>query len=163
MALLIRGASQCLICHHIIQIGDEVISFAPFIPNELDPLYLFHDANFHQDCFLNHPLADMAMKRYEEITERTRHEARIDAITKVLITDPDDYFTLGHLTDDVTNPLYPYNYLHLRRSMLSSWPDLEKVYALIKALEASGKWKGNALKWIADVLEKALHSRDMTA
>jgi hypothetical protein len=81
---------------------------------------------------------------------------RIDAITNVLITDPDDYFTLGHLSDDENDPLYPYNYVHLRRSMLSSWTDLEKVYLLVKKLEASGTWKGIGLKWAADVLEKAL-------
>ncbi len=154
MAILIRGASQCQICHRIIQINDEVISFPPFIPNELDPLYLFHDANFHHDCFRNHPLVNAATQRYEELKER--NQIRIDAITKVIITDPDDYFTLGHLTDDETDPLYPYNYLHLRRSMLSSWADLEKVYTLIKVLDASGKWKGNALKWALSVLEKAL-------
>ena len=94
---------------------------------------------------------------------KAQHEARIDAITNVEIVDPDDYFTLGHLTEDETNPLYPYNYMHLRRSMLSTWIDLEKVYGLIKELERSGKWKGNALKWIIEVLEKALHPPSLPA
>jgi len=148
-----RGASPCQICNQVIQVHDDVISFPPFIPNEFDPLYLFHDANFHQDCFLQHPLGDAATKRYEEL--KAHHQTRIDAITNTPITDPDDYFTLGHLTEDETNPLYRYNYLHLRRSKLSDWADLEKVYKLIKVLDASGQWKDNALKWVLSVLEKA--------
>lgn len=156
MALLMRGATVCPICKRVIGTEDAVISFLPFIPNELDPLYVFNDANFHRDCFLNHPLADAANKRYEDLKEHTRHDARIDAITKARIVDPDDYFTLGHLTDDENNPLYPYNYVHLRRSMLSTWTDLGKVYLLVKKLEASGTWKGDGLRWAVDVLEKAL-------
>jgi len=135
VALLIRGASSCPICNQVIQVHDDVISFPPFIPNEFDPLYLFHDANFHRDCFLNHPFANAATKRYEEL--ETHHQTRIDVITNTPITDPDDYFMLGHLTDDATDPLYRYNYLHLRRSKLSNWTDLEKVYRLIKALDAN--------------------------
>ena len=28
------------------------------VGNELDPLYLFHDSAFHEECFRRHPLAE---------------------------------------------------------------------------------------------------------
>ena len=158
MAILIRGATKCSICNKVMQEGDEVVSFPPFIPNELDPLYFFHDAAFHADCFHSHRLAGLAQKRYRELEERAL-PPYIDTISGEIVDDPDDHFTFGHLTDNKSNPLYIYNYAHLSRSHLPSWAELDRAYELIKQLQSSGTWKGSVLDWIIDVLEDAIRKR----
>ena len=62
MALFIPGM-KCPICQQPI-LGDHSRRlFPPFITDEKDPLYVFHDATVHEECFQRHPLASQALER----------------------------------------------------------------------------------------------------
>lgn len=158
MAIIIRGKTNCHFCGAVIDDGQEVTSFPHFINNELDPLSVFDDGAFHSECFRNHPLAEKARNRYEEILQRNDPANRNCVVCNRRITNPDDYFTIGHLTDDATAPLYDYNYTHAHSSCLPDWVELRRIYKLIGDLHSSGSWRGHALESILRELEEAKQS-----
>jgi hypothetical protein len=164
MAIIIRGKTKCHFCGTVIKDGQEVRSFPHFITNELDPLSVFDDGAFHEECFDNHPLADKALKRYEEILQRNGPACRYCVVCKKQITDPDDYFTMGHLTDNPATQLYDYNYTHAHSSCLQQWAELRKVHKLVKNLHLSEYWRGQGLARILLELEEAMqNSEDSSA
>jgi hypothetical protein len=145
MAIVIRGKSKCPLCGKLIEEGQEIESFSPFVANELDPLYMFTDGAFHSTCFYNHPLAEKAQARWAEIVERNGRGKRLCVVCKREIKHPDDYFTIGHLVEDRNHSLYRYNYCEAHRSCLPRWSELPYVYKLIEDLRESGTWEGPTL------------------
>src|SRR6266849_7238339 len=109
MALFYPGL-PCSICGKPILEGQNKVMFSPFVSNEADPLFPFNDGVFHSECFQNHPLAHAAKTRYAEVRDKSKPENRRCPVCRQMITDPDDYLPIGHLTDDVSHPLYRFNY-----------------------------------------------------
>jgi hypothetical protein len=128
------------------------VSFPPFIGNEKDPLYLFHDSAFHAECFRQHALAESALILLQEMETKTAPSNRRCAVCEQPLNDPDDYFSLAHLVSDRIHPLYLYNYGQFHLTCLSQWPERKRLISLLSALEASGQWKGKSLKWLLDRL-----------
>jgi len=155
MAIVIGGKSRCPICGNVIKDGQEIVSFPPFVGNELDPLWFFSDAAFHASCFQEHPLAQEALHRSEELLRHIPPSNRLCVICKREIEEFDDYFSLGHLVADPAHPLFRYNYLQAHRSHLAQWPELSQLSKLIQDLKESGAWRGPALDYILTVLKKA--------
>lgn len=158
MAIIILGKTKCHFCGAVLDNGQEVSSFPHFINNELDPLSVFDDGAFHRQCFYNHPLAAKAEKRYEEILQRHSPANRKCVVCQKQFTNPDDYFTIGHLTDNPAAPLYDYNYTQAHSSCLGSWAELRHVYEMVKDLHLSGSWRGLALESILKELEEAIQN-----
>ena len=152
MALRIRGKTSCPLCELVIHESDPVVCFPAFVSNELDPLYLFNDASFHHECFANHPLAEEAGSRNEAISERTSPENRKCTACGQLITEPDDYFCVYHLTDSPADALFQFNYLQLHRSCMADWPLKNELESLLNELNSSGRWKGPALSYLLQQL-----------
>jgi hypothetical protein len=155
MAILIEGM-DCPICGRQLKDEDEKTMFTPFVGNTFDPLIIFSDATLHKECYLKHPLAKEAQRRYNEQTERNLRINRICNVCKNDIKHPDDYFGVGHLTNDSKSPLYQYNYLHLHRSCIKYWNDFSNFNRLIIDYRDSGKWGGKGLDYIKNTLEKSL-------
>lgn len=152
MAIFIVGKTQCPLCEQIIEEGEEIVSFPPFIPNDLDPLWIFSDGVFHAACFYREPLANKAVLRYEELRQKNGPGNRICVVCSSEIKDPDEYITLGHLTEDEKHPLFKYNYAQVHRSCLSKWSEVPFLCQEIRQLSQSGTWGGKALeKLIADL------------
>lgn len=156
MAIIINGKTKCDFCGALIEDGQEATSFGHFINNERDPLAIFNDGAFHLHCFRNHPLADGAQKRSEEILQRLAPNNRVCVVCNERITNPDDYFTVWHLTNNPAAPLYDYNYTQAHASCLPDWGELRQVYKLLKDLQLSESWRGHALESILRELEEAL-------
>lgn len=156
MAIVIEGKTPCLLCWRVIEAGQEIVGFPAFVTNELDPLLLFNDAAFHEECFIKHPLAEKVLKRVEELRRRTGPGNRFCVVCGKEITNPDDYFTMGYLVDDPHHPLYHYNYTQAHHSHLPKWAELPYVYELIEDLKQSGTWRGETLDKLSDELRIAL-------
>ena len=156
MAIVIEGKTLCGICEKTIEAGQRIIAFPAFAPNELDPLRVFNDAAFHEECFYRHPLAEKALARKEKLFERTGPGHRFCLICGRDITNPDEYMIFGHLTDDETHALYQYNYAQFHRSCLSHWSELPYIYAQFEKLKESGTWRGKALEWLLSELKELL-------
>jgi len=155
MAIFVEGM-QCSLCGKPMTLDQELVGFPPFIPNTLDPLYFINDATLHAHCFYNHPLATKSLERLREGRKTSNH---ICAVCGQKIDHPDDYFLLGHLTDEPTHPLYAYNYLQFHKSHLPNWDHLLKAYELLMELKHSGTWGGKSLDWMLQHLESALRSQ----
>jgi hypothetical protein len=95
---------------------EDLVSFSPFVANCRDPLYQFSDAAFHRTCFQAHPLAREATRRSEEVRAYGAPGQRRCVVCAQEIMDPDDYFGTGFLTEDATNPVFEFNYLHIHKS-----------------------------------------------
>lgn len=154
MPLITLGQSTCTLCGKTIREGDEIVAFPPFVSNVRDPLFRFNDFVSHRWCFERDPLVEKAQRRWREVQDRLGPGNRFCAVCHREITDPDEYFTLGHLTEDETHPLYPYNYTQLHQSCLPLWPQRAEVYERLKELQRSGAWQGHALDGLIGELER---------
>jgi hypothetical protein len=161
MAVFIVGRTCCPLCERVIKEGEDIISFSPFVANQLDPLWIFSDGVFHADCFHREPLSHKALERYQEIRRRLGPGNRFCVVCEEEIKDPDNYFTLGYLTEDESEPLYKYNYTQVHRSCLSNWPELSRVFAEIDKFNISGKWEGDALDRILADLARYFESSEV--
>ena len=135
----------------------DVVAFAPFVPNELDPLWVFSDGVFHSECFSRHPLAERARARLAYLHERTSRPDTgypLCALCEREITDPDAYITLGHLTDDVASPMYRYNCVQAHEYCLARWDELPRVYRWLEEQKRAGAWRGVALDWLLTKLRR---------
>lgn len=151
MAILIDGM-ECRLCSKPMNPEEETICFSAFVSNANDLLYSFSDACFHAACFLQHPLAEMALARHAEAVERLSPGHRTCAVCSNDITDPDDYFALGYLTSDEAEPVYAYQYLQLHRSHLADWPERLRVLTILQNFRDTKAWGGTGLDWAIDQL-----------
>lgn len=157
MVLFVRGM-KCGICGDPIREGEPLAGFPPFVPNRLDPLFMFSDGVFHQSCLEDHPLGSEALAQYAELRERLAPERRICASCGKRIDDPDDYFSTARLVGDSSHPLYRFNFLQLHKRCFGSWPHTAELKRLLSALEASGAWESSSLVSEIDDYEKSARS-----
>lgn len=145
MAIIVRG-TPCPLCGKPISETDETVAFPPFTANRRDPLFPFSDGVFHDACFRKHPLAGRVEARVEEF-DRQRARPRICAACREEIRDPDDYFTVGFLTDDEESPVFAFNYLELHRSHLREWSEYPRLRREVGAFQSSSAWEGPCVRW----------------
>jgi hypothetical protein len=153
MALLVRGSTKCRICGKVIAAGDRAILFEPFLANERDPLFFFSDGAFHKACIDAYSDGAAARERAAEVHEHSRPESRICVVCGEVIRDPDDYLGFGFLTvSEVAASRF--NYVHLHRSHIGRWHDLDAALEALEHLRDSGEWRGDRLaKLISELSE----------
>jgi hypothetical protein len=54
MAIFVPGM-KCPLCHQPITRDEPRRLFPPFVKDAGDPLFVFHDATVHEDCYLRDP------------------------------------------------------------------------------------------------------------
>jgi hypothetical protein len=155
MAIIIYGM-KCPLCDNSLEEGDEIVAFSPFVANELDPLFIFSDGAFHAKCFRLHPLSGRAQERYEESLTQLSPNNRYCVVCKREIKTPEDYFVIGKLVEDNSDPLHHFNYTQAHRSCLTKWAELPYVYELLEDLKQSGAWRGKYLDRLLIELRSAL-------
>lgn len=154
MAIIIEGKTPCQICGRVIEAGQKSVGLPSFVWNDLDPLMPFNDAAFHEQCFREHPSAERVASRVREMRERTGPGKRFCVVCGQKITNPDDYFVLGHLVDSEDHPLHRYNYTQAHISCLPAWEDRPRLHELLQELKRSGSWRGRMLDDVLAQLEK---------
>jgi hypothetical protein len=155
MGILTLGKTECVLCHKPISDAADVVIFPPFVANEADPLYLFNDAAAHESCFATHPLRHHALGRMREAEGENAPEKRNCIICGMPITDPDEFFTVGHLTDNKAQPVHRWNYAKMHKSCLSQWKGLEEVLQYLEAFRLSGQCCGHGVDYLIKILQKA--------
>jgi hypothetical protein len=153
MAIVLIGKTECVLCGGVLRDGDEVVSFSPFVSNELDPLWKFSDAAFHATCFHEDPLSEKARQRYHELRSHVGPGRRMCVVCKKEIMEPNDYFGVGYLTDD-QHPLHRYNYTQAHRSCLSQWSERSQLSKLLDDFNKSGAWRGVGLESLLSELDR---------
>ena len=150
MAVLILNQTKCVVCGTPILAGQKSVSFPPFVGNELDPLYLFHDSVAHEECLRQHPLAESAISTVREMQDKTVPNNLLCVACLKPILAPDDYLPFGHLVSDDAHPLFSFNYAQFHRNCLAQWSNHGYVRDLLRSLQRSGKWKGHSLAWLLE-------------
>jgi hypothetical protein len=153
VAIFIDGM-PCGLCAVPMRASDGIVGFPAFVGNEADPLLKFSDAVVHDACFRREPLAGQVEERVRELGENWEPAQRRCRACDEPITTPDEYFGLGHLTDDPTHALHPFNYAHLHRVCVKRWPDLGRVRTLANEQLASGAWKGIGMRRLVEDLHQ---------
>ena len=151
MAILIRGATQCGICHKVIGDNDAVTMFSHFVANELDPLLRFSDASFHEPCFRRDPLAPRA----QAVWDACKAVKMICRHCGKPIEDPDDHFPFVYFSDDPRDPAFKLNALQFHESCLRTWTGRREALDILVELRSSGKWKGRAMDSMIEVLQRS--------
>ena len=141
MAIFTPGMT-CPICGKQMLRTDEVVMFAPFVPNKRDPLYLFSDGVFHRACFDRHPLSEQATKYGNEAQDLHLPRNRVCIECNQVITDPEDYFSTGYLTKDRASSAFAFNYLQFHKQHFEKWDRASKFRRVIEALIDSEEWNG---------------------
>lgn len=145
--------SKCSICGETIGEKDSRISFPPFVSNQLDPLIIFNDSNFHKECFNNHHLSSKAIERLEVI-KRASKGGHVCDYCKKNITDYNEYFSLSFITDIKENNLFKYNNLQLHKSCIKKHNEIENILELLEELNASGEWAGNGISSVINIIKE---------
>jgi len=144
MSIIIDGKSHCAVCRKVIRAGERLVAFSAFVLNEKDPLWQFSDEAFHESCFLSQPRAQQAKRCYELLKDECGPERRICRECGGLITNPDDYFCTGYLTDEPSDLLYQFNRVQLHQRCVSRWRGLSPLYSTLRDYQETGRWTGKA-------------------
>jgi hypothetical protein len=155
VSIVIRDQTPCGICGRPLRSGESLECFSAFVPNELDPLYVFSDGAFHKSCFNADPRGRAARDRFDTLRVRTGPGHRVCVVCAGPIDLPDEYFSFGFVADH-PDRLRALNYLQFHRSHLPIWPGLQEASDALTELEQSGAWKGGGLRWLLNQLESAI-------
>lgn len=152
MTLLFLGLSSCAICGNILHEHESIVGFPAFIWNEADPLWEFNDAAVHNACLEHHPLRRQVEEAVAELGRKTGPGRRKCAVCGQEVMDPNDYLMVPRLSGERSALAHRFNYIHLHRSHVRQWNELQALLDVLEDLERSGTWKGNALRRFHDDL-----------
>lgn len=153
MAIFINGM-KCPLCGEPMFADQSVRMFKPFVSNPDDPLVVFNDATVHETCFLNDKRAVAAERRYKAFLDANAPASRVCRASGKLITDPDDYFALGFLTDDPSEPLHEFNWAHFSKDALGRWRERESLLALLDTARSNPKMHRAGIEWLIAEIQR---------
>jgi hypothetical protein len=142
MAIIILGKTKCQICQNPLLEADEIVGFPPLFANRRSGFRLFHDAGFHRSCVESHPLGPRAIALLERFMQSTGPGRRLCAACGSQITDPEDHFGAGLLTEDPSSPLDEFNFVSLHQSHFPMWIRGPEFRRLVEANQISDAWDG---------------------
>ncbi len=154
MSILVRGSSRCPFCGEVITADDEAMLFPVFVPNELDPLWVFNDVAAHSRCVLAHPLGRQATERLKKYEDAMRAKSRRCAFCGEVVVKPDDYLMIFQLDDD--DPLHDLSLTELHRSHLSLWPHASRLLNELERRRDAGTWMGRAVDKLISIVRHEL-------
>lgn len=140
MALLVRGRTRCVVCNKVIGGEDAVLSVPAFVRDRTSDLFPYSDGVVHVDCLASDPVARRAADLAHETIERLGPGNRSCEVCAQQVRDPDDYVTLGFLTERAGSPAATLNWLQFHRSHLHRWERLPDAIALLEGLVADEGW-----------------------
>ncbi|WP_395373536.1 hypothetical protein [Marinicella sp. W31] len=150
MAIFIEGKSVCNLCGKTI---DDTIEFSvPSIEiiNELDHLNIFIDSTMHQHCINKDSRKKELLDLISQWIKNSGPGNRKCLVCSNEVTDPDNYFSIGYLTNNKESPLYKYNFLHFHKSHLKDWPEKNNFLSLLTNYRSKGLIKGALLDWLIE-------------
>src|SRR5205085_2574858 len=53
MAMILRGETECMLCHEVLAKDDDIVATSHFIADRSDALWQYSDAGFHRRCFID--------------------------------------------------------------------------------------------------------------
>jgi hypothetical protein len=113
-----------------------------------------NDAVVHRGCLLRRPYGPRALAKLEDY-ERHRHQLRTCRICGVPISDPDDYLSLGPLSDFPDEPLARFDWFQAHLHCLNDWEQTPDLVAVLEDVSRSAGWEGDVLERLLDRIRSA--------
>jgi hypothetical protein len=157
VALVVDGM-KCSLCGEAMwhSKGDRITAFPPFVSNALDPISIFDDGAFHEECVRRHPLGSQALARTKYLFENRGRLRRCASCGKAFTVDAfEAACVFFELTGDPSQPAFRLNYHAVHPECLAGWDRLDEAIAAIEALWNSGAWGGDYLPNLLATLEAA--------
>lgn len=151
MPIMIVGKSKCPLCGEIMNgATDNLVGFSPFIANMNDPLFIFHDGIFHEECVKAHPLFPSLMKRYNDkrrISLKEKHCAYChQGFTMEEVVKRNDFWGVPYIS--YANPeLEKFDYIELHKHCMSKYEYIHELYDALCKINSEGWWGGPILKY----------------
>jgi hypothetical protein len=89
---------------------EDLVKFPPIFANQRDPAFVVNDAVVHHHCLMERSYGPRALAKWEDY-ERRQRRPKICRVCGTVIGDPDDYFSLGPLSDFPDEPLARFDWL----------------------------------------------------
>ena len=67
MALILKGKTECALCHEVVKENEEIVATSHFIPDPKDRLWRFSDAAMHKTCFSEWDQRQVFVEKYNQI------------------------------------------------------------------------------------------------
>jgi hypothetical protein len=129
----------CGICGKPID-GTPGAALPHIVRNRREPLFPLSGRSFHGECFSEHPLRELALRRSQERSRRVKNVSPVCVVCGQELTE--DWYNTEFLTDDRMSPLYEFNCLHFHRRHLRLWSRFEQFRQLVAEFERSGEYEG---------------------
>jgi hypothetical protein len=125
--------------------GDDVVSFPPLFYNQRDPAWVLNDAGVHRACLVEHGLAHRALQKLQDFADH-RGRPKVCVVCGQSITDPDDYFSTGPLSDGPDDPLQAVSWIEAHLSDLPRWEGTPELVRVLEESSRSSEWEGDVLE-----------------
>ncbi|MCP3883713.1 MAG: hypothetical protein GY701_35705 [Sulfitobacter sp.] len=140
MALLVRGRTRCVVCDRVVEDSDAAIALPAFVRDRTSELFRFSDGILHTACLETDSLAQRAARLAQETIDRLGPGSRSCEVCGEEVRDPDDYLTLGFLSDEAGSPASSLNWLQFHRSHLHLWEHLQAAIETLESLSVDKGW-----------------------
>ena len=145
MAIYLPGKTRCPLCSQPALREESLLGFPPILANQLDPAFIVNDAVVHRSCLSERPYGQHALAKLESY-QRHQGQPRTCQVCSLMITDPDDYFALGPISDTPDQPLARFDWFQAHLRCLRDWDGTPELVRTIETVSGSAEWEGDALE-----------------
>lgn len=153
MAIFIAGKTTCPLCDRVIQPEEESVNFPPIFLNRHHDVFEITDAVVHRACLTGRPYAQLALSKLSAY-ERQHGRPKACAICGQFISDPDDYFGTGPLSDEPSELISRLDWFQAHIGCLQDWEGRPALIRDLLDASLSEDWEGDALTALAARIEE---------
>lgn len=153
MAVYLPGKTRCPLCGQLSLPEERLVIFPPIFANQRDPAIAVNDAVVHSHCLAEHPYGQRALGKLESYQQH-QGMPRACQVCGLVVTDPDDYFTLGPISDFPDEPLARFDWFQAHSHCLRDWDGTAGLVSAIEAVSRSAEWEGDVLERVLEQIRK---------
>jgi hypothetical protein len=162
MAVFIAGRTTCPLCGLLVQESDEAINFPPLFLNAHHDVFEISDSVVHRSCLERRSYSQLAQAKLAAYNDR-RGSTKLCKICGRVISNPDDYFSTGPLSDDQGEEIARLDWFEAHSGCLRSWDGTPQLIDDLRHAARSDDWEGQVLHDLAERLEEIRSSEESPA
>ena len=155
MVIVIMGTTECRLCRQVLDEDDDIVCLPPIFFNRRHPAYEVSDAAVHRGCLLDRSYGAAALAKLA-VFARRQEQPKVCAVCGDPLRDPDDYFSIGPLSDHPDEPIARFDWFQAHLHCLPGWAGREDLVSTLEDTIESGTWDGEVLHWLLARAQRAL-------